>query len=62
MLVQVRYPDSARESMFLKMKDGELIEVRVLRFVDRGGVEIGIDAPDDVRILREELARKEGWV
>lgn len=37
---------------------GDSIVVRIIG-ADRGSARIGIEAPDDVKILREELAEKE---
>ena len=51
MLVVTRRPG---EAIVIELPTGELIEVVVLS-VDANQIKLGIDAPDEVLILREEL-------
>ena len=51
MLVLTRRPG---ETLIIELPTGEQVEVTVLN-VNRNQVRIGLDAPEQVQILREEL-------
>ena len=51
MLVLTRRID---ESIILKLPNGHIITVIVTNVIEKS-VKIGVDAPDDVTIVREEL-------
>jgi len=53
MLILARRQD---ESLIFKTPDGKEIKVMILD-LNNGRARIGIDAPSDVEILREELLR-----
>ena len=44
------------ESFYVK---DETIQIKILRVSSNGIVKIGVEAPEEVRILREEVLKKE---
>lgn len=59
----------AGESILLHMRDGRTVDVKVTEIVHRDGalsrVRLGISAPDDVIIMRQEVPLADGprvWV
>jgi carbon storage regulator len=49
----------ANQTVIVTLPDGREMRVTVVD-IDRNKIRLGFDAPDDVKIMREELVRRDG--